>query len=44
MRTAATDLPISFEVTPQDTPTDGDLGTQPWYIVTDAAMFGESGS
>lgn len=40
MRTAATDLPISYEVTPSGTPDDpADLAMQPWYLVTDAAGF-----
>lgn len=39
-RTESADLPIAFEVTPEGTPADGDLGTQPWYLVTNAAGFG----
>ena len=44
-RSAATDLPISFAVTPSGTqlvlttPTAAELATQPWYIVTDATSF-----
>lgn len=43
VRTAASDLPVSFEVSPAGLPVDGDLSTQPWYILTDAQQF-ESGS
>lgn len=43
VRTAASDLPVSFEVSPAGLPTEGDLLSQPWYIVTDADQF-ESGS
>ncbi len=39
-RTDAADLPVAFEATPAGTPSEGDLGTQPWYIVTNAAQFG----
>lgn len=46
VRTAAADLPISFEVTPEgapdtlsDPPTADQLGTQPWYLITDAPQF-----
>lgn len=38
-RTEAADLPVAFEVTPAGTPTEGDLSSQPWYIVTDADQF-----
>ncbi len=42
-RTDAADLPISFEASPAGSPDSSDLGTQPWYILTDADQFG-SGS
>lgn len=44
-RSAASDLPISFAVTPNTTaltlttPTTAELATQPWYFVTDASSF-----
>lgn len=44
-RSSAADLPISFAITPSGaaqtltTPTAGELATQPWYILTDAAAF-----
>lgn len=34
-RTAATDLPIAFEATPEGQPVDGDPETFPFYIVSD---------
>lgn len=40
VRTAATDLAVSFEATPDGTPDDGDLSTEPWYIITDSDSFG----
>jgi len=36
-RTDAADLPISFEATPLSSPTAGQLGTQPWYLLSNAA-------
>lgn len=46
VRTSAADLPISFAATPNtsaltlsDTPTAGQLITQPWYLVTDQLGF-----
>lgn len=42
-RTESADLPVAFEATPAGTPEEGDLSSQPWYLITDAAQFG-SGS
>lgn len=39
VRSAAADLPISFDITPAGLPESGDLSTQPWYLITDAAGF-----
>ncbi len=39
VRTAASDLPVSFEVSPAGLPVEGNLASQPWYIVTDADQF-----
>jgi hypothetical protein len=39
VRTAATDLAVSFEATPEGNPVDDDLGSNPWYILTDAEGF-----
>lgn len=39
-RTAAADLPISFESTPAGVPSGpSDLANQPWYLLTDADQF-----
>lgn len=39
VRSAAADLPVSFDVTPSGQPDDEDLSTQPWYLITDAPWF-----
>jgi hypothetical protein len=39
VRSAAADLPISFDVTPSGNPVAGNLSTQPWYLVTDSTAF-----
>lgn len=39
VRSAAADLPISFDITPSGLPTPGDLDSQPWYLLTDASAF-----
>lgn len=36
-RTDNADLPVSFEATPLSSPTVGQLGTQPWYLLSNAA-------
>lgn len=38
-RTAAADLPVSFEVTPEGLPVEGDPETNPWYLLTDSDNF-----
>lgn len=37
-RTAASDLPISFEATPEGSP-DADVESNPWYFLTDHPAF-----
>jgi len=39
-RTDSADLPVSYEVTPKGTPTEGDMGSLPWYLLTNADQFG----
>lgn len=39
VRTAAADLPLSFEVTPTGLPIVGTLSTQPWYLLSNATQF-----
>lgn len=41
VRAAPADLPVSFMVMPSDSPTEGDLSTQPWYMVTDNSNITE---
>ena len=38
VRTAAADLPVSFEITPEGLP-DEDIESNPWYLLTDADGF-----
>jgi hypothetical protein len=39
VRSAAADLPISFDVTPSGIAVAGQLATQPWYLITDSTAF-----
>lgn len=38
-RTAASDIPVAYSVIPEGLPEEGDLSTQPWYLVTDDPAF-----
>jgi hypothetical protein len=38
-RSAAADLPVSFEITPDGLPDGSNIETNPWYLLTDADGF-----